>query len=157
MAEQTAVVDQIRSLITPTLSHLRFDLYDLKLAGGRGQRVLRVTIDRPEGVTLDDCERVSQSLSALLDQTELLPDPYELEVSSPGAERPLRTPDEFRRFLGKRANLRYRVGDQEQVSEGRLIAVSTDTIELQLRDGKRERLVAVPFRDLLAARLAVEF
>lgn len=157
MAEQRALVDDVRTLIQPTLSHLRFDLYDLQLAGGHGHRVLRVTIDRPEGVTLDDCERVSQSLSALLDQADLIPDRYELEVSSPGAERPLRTPDEFRRFLGKRANLRYRVGEQEQVSEGRLIAVSTDTIELQLRDGKRERLVAVPFRDIVAARLAVEF
>lgn len=157
MAEPQALVDQIRALISPTLAHLRFDLYDLKLAGARGHRVLRVTIDRPEGVTLDDCERVSHSLSALLDQADLLPERYELEVSSPGAERPLRTPDEFRRFLGKRANLRYRVGDQEQVSEGRLIAVSIDTIELQLRDGKRERLVAVPLRDIVAARLAVEF
>jgi ribosome maturation factor RimP len=157
MAEQRVLVDEVRTLIAPTLTHLRFDLYDLKLAGDRGHRILRVTIDRPEGVTLDDCERVSHSLSALLDQTDLFPDRYELEVSSPGAERPLRTTDEFRRFLGKRANLRYRVGDQEQVSEGRLIAVSTDTIELQLRDGKKERLVAVPFRDILAARLAVEF
>lgn len=157
MAEQRTLVDDVRALIAPTLGHLRFDLYDLQLSGGHGHRVLRVTIDRPEGVTLDDCERVSQALSALLDQTDLIPDRYELEVSSPGAERPLRTPDEFRRFLGKRANLRYRVGDQEQVSEGRLIAVSTDTIELQLRDGKKERLVAVPFRDIVAARLAVEF
>lgn len=157
MAEQRVLVDEVRTLIAPTLAHLRFDLYDLKLAGDRGHRILRVTIDRPEGVTLDDCERVSHSLSALLDQADLFPDRYELEVSSPGAERPLRTPDEFRRFLGKRANLRYRVGDQEQVSEGRLIAVSTDTIELQLRDGKRERLVAVPFRDIVAARLALEF
>jgi len=157
MAETQALADQIRALITPTLTHLRFELYDLQLTGGRGHRLLRIMIDRPEGVSLDDCERVSHSLSPLLDQVDLLPDHYELEVSSPGAERPLRTPDEFRRFLGKRANLRYRVGDQEQVSEGRLIAVSTDTIELQLRDGKKERLVAVPFRDLVAARLAVEF
>jgi ribosome maturation factor RimP len=144
MAESQALADQIRALITPTLTHLRFELYDLQLTGGRGHRLLRIMIDRPE-------------VSPLLDQVDLLPDHYELEVSSPGAERPLRTPDEFRRFLGKRANLRYRVGDQEQVSEGRLIAVSTDTIELQLRDGKKERLVAVPFRDLVAARLAVEF
>jgi len=132
---------------------LRFDLYDLALLRGHGHTVLRATIDRPEGVTLDDCERVSRSLSVLLDQADPLSDPYQLEVSSPGAERPLRNPDEFRRFLGRRANVRYRSGAGEQVTEGRLVAVRPDGVELQLRD---HRMMTIPFAEMLAARLAVD-
>jgi len=149
-----ALLDRLRILFAPTLAFLRVDLYDLDLVRLGGTQTLRVTIDRPEGVTLDDCERVSQSLSVLLDQTDPLPESYALEVSSPGAERPLRNPDEFRRFLGKRANVRYGIGDDERVAEGRLVAVSPDQVELEMRDGK---MVAIPFTQILSARLALAF
>ena len=84
-----------------------FDLIEVQY--GREQRgmVLRLFIDRPEGnsvaggINVDDCERVSHSLGALLDQADPLPGRYTLEVSSPGAERPLRTLEEYRRFLGR--------------------------------------------------------
>jgi len=143
-------------LILPTLSFLGYELYDLALAGSGVSTTLRVRIDRPEGVTLDDCERVSKSLSALLDQADPFPTRYELEVSSPGAERPLRNLEEYRRFIGRRANVRYRVGESEQVAEGRLTAVSDDMIELQLGEGKHLRTVAVPLVDVMSSRLAVD-
>ncbi len=143
-------------MILPTLSFLGYELYDLALAGSGVSTTLRVRIDRPEGVTLDDCERVSKSLSALLDQADPFPTRYELEVSSPGAERPLRNLEEYRRFIGRRANVRYRVGDSEQVAEGRLTAVSDDMIELQLGEGKHLRTVAVPLVDVMSSRLAVD-
>jgi len=152
----TNQLDRIRELILPTLSFLGYELYDLALAGSGVSTTLRVRIDRPEGVTLDDCERVSKSLSALLDQADPFPTRYELEVSSPGAERPLRNLDEYRRFIGRRANVRYRVGDSEQVAEGRLTAVSDDKIELQLGEGKHLRTVAVPLVDVMSSRLAVD-
>ncbi len=138
------------------MSFLGYELYDLVLTGSGGHTTLRVRIDRPEGVTLDDCERVSKSLSALLDQADPLPNRYDLEVSSPGAERPLRNLEEYRRFIGKRANVRYRVGDGEQVAEGRLTAVSDQMIELQLGEGKHTRVVSIPFSDIQAARLAID-
>jgi ribosome maturation factor RimP len=147
---------RVRDLIQPSLNYLGYELYDLSLTGSGGRPTLRVCIDKPEGVTLDDCERVSKSLGALLDQADPLPGGYDLEVSSPGAERPLRTLDEYRRFVGKRANVRYRTGDSERVAEGRLSAVSDDAIELQLRDRKAATTVAIPLADVLAARLAVD-
>jgi ribosome maturation factor RimP len=156
MAQSTSQVERVRELIQPTLTFLGYELYDITLAGSGGYTTLRVRIDRPEGVTLDDCERVSRSLSALLDTADPLPTRYDLEVSSPGAERPLRTLDEYRRFVGKRANVRYRVGDGERVAEGRLTAVSDEAIELQLRHGKASTTAAILFTDILAARLAVE-
>ena len=155
-APTTNQLSRIRELFQPTLSFLGYELYDLDLTGSGGHTTLRVRIDRPEGVTLDDCERVSKSLSALLDQADPLPNRYDLEVSSPGAERPLRSLEEYRRFIGKRANIRYRVGEGEQVAEGRLTAVSDQMIELQLGEGKHMRVISIPFSDILAARLAID-
>ena len=155
-APTTTQLTRIRELFQPTLNYLGYELYDLALTGVAGHTTLRVQIDRPQGVTLDDCERVSKSLSALLDQADPLPTRYDLEVSSPGAERPLRNLDEYRRFIGRRANVRYRLGDSEQVAEGRLTAVSEQMIELQLGDGKHKKIVAIPLTDILSARLAVD-
>ncbi len=157
MAGTEVALNRLRELFLPTLDFLGYELYDLKLTGTGGHPTLRVAIDKPEGVSLDDCERVSKTLSALLDQADPWPNRYDLEVSSPGAERPLRTIDEYRRFLGKRANIRYRVGESERVAEGRLLAVSTEQVELRLRvERRREETVTVPFADILAARLAID-
>ena len=93
---------------------------------------------------------------SLLDQADPLPTRYDLEVSSPGAERPLRNLEEYRRFVGKRANVHYRMGESEQVAEGRLTAVSDQMIELQLGEGKHQRTTAIPLADVLSARLAVD-
>jgi ribosome maturation factor RimP len=152
----TQQISRIRELFQPTLNFLGYELYDLALTGSGGHTTLRVRIDRPEGVSLDDCERVSKSLGALLDQADPLPTRYDLEVSSPGAERPLRSLEEYRRFIGRRANVRHRVGESELVAEGRLTAVSDQAIELELGDGKHRRKVAIPRTDILAARLAVD-
>ena len=148
-------IEEIRELLEPTLNHLGFELYELKQVGPGG-RTLRITIDRPEGVSLDDCERVSQVAGPLLDQADLVGGGrYTLEVSSPGAERPLRNRAEWDRFVGGRVNVRYRAGgESEAVIEGTLTSVDDEGVAVR---GRALEDVRIAWGDVLAARLAVAF
>jgi ribosome maturation factor RimP len=142
-------IASIKELLEPTLKHMGYDVYAVEQSGAGG-RTLRIAIDRPEGVSLDDCERVSQVAGPLLDQADLIPGPYTLEVSSPGAERPLKSRSDFDRFLGKKANVRYRVGKGEAVIEGVLAAV--DDAGFAVR-GRKNEVMHLEWDDLIAARL----
>lgn len=99
-------IEQIREVAEPVLRRLGYELWDLGFGRGPHGTVLRVTIDGLGGVTLDDCARASRELSPALDVMDLIHVPYALEVSSPGLDRALRTPDHFRRSLGSRVDLR---------------------------------------------------
>src|SRR5207245_6109947 len=92
---------------------------------------LLISIAHNEPIPIEDCERVSRVAGPLLDHANLIQGPYYLEVSSPGAERPLRTHHEYERFNGKRVNIRYRSGETESVVEGQLVAVDGAGIAVQ--------------------------
>jgi ribosome maturation factor RimP len=142
-------IASIKELLEPTLNHMGYDIYAVEQSGAGG-KTLRIAIDRPQGITLDDCERVSQVVGPLLDQADLIPGPYTLEVSSPGAERPLRDRSDFDRFLGKKAHVRYRFGDGEAVIEGVLAAV--DDAGFAIR-GRKNEFLHLDWGDLISARL----
>jgi len=91
----------LRKLLEPGVIALGFELVDVELAGSHHHSTLRVYIDSARGVNVDDCARVSRQLSALLDVEDPVPGHYTLEVSSPGLDRPLVKPDDFRRFVGE--------------------------------------------------------
>ena len=96
------VREKLMALSEPLLAQLGYELVDLDYAAGRRHALVRVFIDRPQGVGVDDCERVSHELAALLDVEDPVPIAYTLEVSSPGLDRVLRTPAHFQRFVGER-------------------------------------------------------
>jgi len=108
-------------------------LVDLELKGSRVNQVLRVFIDKRQGVTHADCQLVSEQLSAMLDVEDLIPGHYVLEVSSPGLDRELRRPNEYTHFAGRRARLALRdpVGAQ-RVFEGRLAGFEAGRVKLDL-------------------------
>ncbi len=99
----TGIVDRVRQLAEPLLAHQGYELVDLEYVREGPRWVLRLFIDRPGGVTLDDCQDVSRLLGTTLDVEDLIDHAYALEVSSPGIERPLRKREHFERFTGERA------------------------------------------------------
>ncbi|MDH5511786.1 MAG: ribosome maturation factor RimP, partial [Gammaproteobacteria bacterium] len=92
---------ELRQLLEPGVSAMGFELVDVEVAGSHHNPTLRVYIDSPRGVNVDDCASVSRQLSALLDVEDPLPGHYTLEVSSPGLDRPLVKPEDFRRYIGE--------------------------------------------------------
>lgn len=99
--------DSLQPLISAVLDTLGFDLVELRRGGSRARQVLEVRVERRDEVkvTLEDCTLISRALEARFDASETMPPHYVLEVSSPGADRPLRTPTEWRRFIGRRATV----------------------------------------------------
>ena len=147
-------IEEIRELLEPSIAHMGYELYGLRQMGPGG-RTLQIVIDRREGVTLDDCERVSQVAGPLIDNAELIDGGrYVLEVSSPGAERPLRNRADYDRFAGQRVNVRYHSGSSEAVIEGTLVSVDDSGIAVL---GRTLDEVRIGWDDILAARLAVAF
>jgi ribosome maturation factor RimP len=149
-------ITSIRAMLEPTIKHMGYELYSLDQSGHSG-RTLRIAIDRAEPITIADCERVSRVAGPLIDHSNLIAGPYDLEVSSPGAERPLRDHEEYERFNGRRVNVRYRTGESETVVEGPLVAVDQAGIAVQAQGlrGRAPVIVHIAWDDVVAGRLAV--
>ena len=148
--------ERLIALIEPVLARLGYELVELEYAAGRSQAVVRIFIDhlgmdQPAGITVEDCERVSREVAALLDVDDPIPTAYTLEVSSPGFDRVLRTPAHFERFVGSRVFVELKVPRAgRRRYTGMLQAVSGAGIELEVDKQK----VEVPFGEIGKARLA---
>jgi ribosome maturation factor RimP len=143
--------ERLIALIEPVVGRMGFELVELEYGAGRAHAQLRLFIDREAGVGLDDCERVSREVSALLDIEDPIPSGYTLEVSSPGFDRVLRTRAHFGRFVGSRVFVELkepRAGRRRYT--GRLLTVDESGIALEV---DREN-VAVAFNEIGKARLA---
>ncbi len=103
---QTPVADEVRRLLEPVLARDGYELVEVEW-GREGPRwVLRIYVDRPGGVGIDDCQAVSRTVEPILDAEDVIEPAYDLEVSSPGVDRPLRRPADFDRFAGQRAHVK---------------------------------------------------
>lgn len=140
-------------LIEPLLGRLGYELVELEYAAGRSNAVVRLFIDRPEGISIEDCEKVSRETAALLDVEDPIPTAYTLEVSSPGFDRVLRTPAHFARFVGERVFVELRAPrDGRRRYTGTLVAADDSGITVEVDKQK----VEVPFGEIGKARLAPE-
>jgi ribosome maturation factor RimP len=147
----TALRDRLTTLIEPLLIQLGYELVELEFAPARGGGSLRIFIDRPEGIGISDCERVSREVSALMDVEDPIPSAYSLEVSSPGDDRVLRTHAHYERFKGSRVLVELVAPrDGRRRYTGLLQEVSATGVALEV---DRQR-VDVPFGEIAKARLA---
>lgn len=146
-------VDELKQLLEPAIEGLGYELVDLELNVGRRDGLLRLFIDRLAGIGLDDCETVSRHVSTLLDVEDPIPGHYNLEVSSPGLDRPLTKREHFERFAGEDVRIRLRVPIEGRRNfRGALTAVGGDSIDVEV-DGQSHRL---PLANIASARLVPE-
>jgi ribosome maturation factor RimP len=149
--------DALEHVVSQGLDEIGYDLVELRKGGSRARPVLEVRIDRRDGekVTVDDCARASRALEARLDTGELVAERYVLQVSSPG-ERPLRTPAEWRRFVGRWASVL--APDFGGRLEGEILALEDEADDaVVLLRPERGEAKRIPLAAIKEARLAFRF
>lgn len=142
--------DALIKLLEPTIERLGYELTDLELKLGGRDGLVRVFIDKTDGIDIEDCEAVSRQVSAILDVEDPLPGHYTLEVSSPGLDRTLTKPAHFQRFMGEdvRVKLRFPL-DGRRNFRGELKAADDEQIEVEV-DGQS---FSLPLATIESARL----
>jgi len=142
---------EISGLLEPSVAALGFELVSVELVGSGNDRTLRVYIDHPDGITVDDCADVSRQVSAVLDVEDPISGAYVLEVSSPGLDRPLVKPADFERFAGSLVKVRTHepvLGRKnftgllsEAAGDNVVVEVDGEPYEISLANIERARLV----------------
>ncbi len=136
---EKAQAKKIWQLIEPVVSHGGYEVAEVEVHGNRNA-VVRIFLDGPSGITLETCVEFARTLSALFDVEDPFPGRYTLEVSSPGVERPLRTPAHFGRHLGKRISLKTTVEGVSQKFRGVLKAADDEGFLVDVEGGEERRV-----------------
>lgn len=147
--------EELSQLLEPAITDLGLELVGIEFSPNAGGSLLRVYIDEAErGVTIDDCERASREISALLDVNDPVAGRYTLEVSSPGLERPLFTLVHFERFMGEQVKLAVNLPvDGRRRFQGRIAGVDGDRVTIE-QDGKP---IAIAHANVAKARLVPDY
>lgn len=155
MSKREVYEQKTEELITPFVEDKGFELVDVEYVKEGGNWYLRAYIDKPGGITVDDCEVISRSLSDKLDEEDFIEGAYILEVSSPGLGRPLKKEKDFVRSMGQEVELRtYRAIEKQKEFRGILDAYDKNSITLEVEDG--EKLV-FDRSNVALVRLAFDF
>lgn len=145
-------------LATPILKDYELELVDVEFVKEGKNWFLRVYIDSPNGVDIEDCGKVSERLSEQLDANDPIEFPYFLEVSSPGVERPLKKEKDFERAIGKQVHVKtYEPIDGEKTFEGKLLKFANGLLSIEMTIKTRKKTVEIPLEKVANARLAVIF
>ena len=145
--------EQIRELLAPVVNDMGYELWGIEYLQGRGA-VLRLSIDHEAGITVDDCVAVSHEVSGVLDVEDPIPGEYNLEVSSPGMDRPLFELSQFERYLGEQVQLKLLApvaGKRKMMAT--LVAVDGDTLVVMLNGDT----LRIPYSQVDRARLEPRF
>lgn len=151
-----AVASKIEEIAKRVANSEGIEVVDVEVKGGGNARFVRISIDRPEGVSHADCELVSHQVSTILDVEDVVPGGrYTLEVSSPGVERKLSTPRDFERFQGKKAKITTRDAVEGRRNwEGTLATFEDGNVALEVEPGKTMRF---PLEQIQKANLKFEW
>ncbi|MCX7599924.1 MAG: ribosome maturation factor RimP [Armatimonadetes bacterium] len=148
------LLEKVEQDLRQVVEGLGYEYVMAKLSGPLRRPRLAVYVDRPGGVTLDDCQRISERLSVLLDMLDPIPGSYELIVSSPGLDRPLVREEDFVRFAGRLASVkRTTSGGKKETIQGRLLGVEAGAVVLQ----HGETTEAIPLEDIEEAHVVYEW
>ncbi len=147
---------ELSRLISRISADLGVELVDVAMRGAGGRRVLRVDIDRPgpSGVGIEDCQKLSHAIGEALEENDLIPYRYVLEVSSPGADRPIRSMDDARRNTGRMVVVESRDDDgKTQTVRGKLAGCDGDAL---IVESDSEQTVSIPLERVVKAHQALE-
>lgn len=151
MEPTNSIDSRIRNIAERATDEKGLEFVHLELAGTKRNQVVRIYIDKPGGVTVEDCSDVSRSVEAAMDVDDFMPSPYVLEVSSPGLDRELYSLADFRKFTGSKAKAKVRDADGNAKSyNGRILAVDGDEITFEDRS---EGEVKFPYSSVAKANL----
>lgn len=155
MSKRETYEQKTEELLTPILAEHQFELVDVEYVKEGGNWYLRAYIDKPGGITVDDCEVVSRALSDLLDEHDFVEDAYILEVSSPGLGRPLKKEKDFARSIGEEVDVKtFRAIDHQKDFTGILRGYDKEKIVLEMENGEEMEFARA---DLALVRLAFDF
>jgi ribosome maturation factor RimP len=145
---------ELETLLTPTVAALGLRVWGIEYLGQGKHSMLRIYIDRDEGVTIDDCEAVSKQVSELLDVEEVLTSSYTLEVSSPGMDRVLFKPEQYAESIGETVDVRlnYPFEGRRRVV-GALTGLENDEVVVQVEDSE----YLIPLSNVQRARIVPRF
>ena len=149
------ITQTVEKLVLPILDKQNLELVDIEYKKEGNNWFLRVYIDKEYGgVDIDDCGRVSEELSGELDKNDPIPNPYFLEVSSPGAERPLKNEKDISKSVGKFVHITtYDPISTKKVFEGKLLSFKDSVLTIE----EDKKVIEIPYEKVAKARLAVVF
>ncbi|WLR43508.1 ribosome maturation factor RimP [Bacillus carboniphilus] len=152
------VVEEVEPLVLPILEELNLHLVDMEYVKEGPNWFLRIFIDSDTGINIEECGLVSERLSEKLDQIDPIPHQYYLEVSSPGAERPLKNDSDFVQSIGKNVAIKlYQAIDGKKNFEGELVKFEENIVTLSVKIKASKKLVEIPKEKIASARLAIIF
>ena len=155
MSKREQYEQQTETLIQPIIDSNGFELVDVEYVKEGGNWYLRAYIDKPGGITVDDCEAVSRAFSDILDEKDYIEDAYIFEVSSPGLGRPLKKEKDFARSIGKEVEIRtYRAIDKQKEFVGFLKEYDSDAITIEYEDETTQKFQR---SEIALIRLAFDF
>ena len=151
---KSLLIEQIEQLVAPVLQEHSAEQVDVQFVHEHGQWILRFFLDKPGGITLDDCATISEHLGRILDATDLIKQHYSLEVSSPGINRPLKKEADYQRFIGERVDVTlYAPLNGRRHFKGTLQSVNAGVVVVEEAP---QQVFSLPLADVAKAKLDPE-